>query len=282
MPEIIPVAPDLDGDAPNVSARADGAGGGSLDQDVFSDMESRLEKDGGAGALGAKASDKVELDKADLPMDWGDDEAGEETPSEVKVDLADEPADDWDDMKFPEEDGDFDEEEEEEEGGKGRGLWLILALAGSVVVAAGAAVMVWLGAGELQKVETAQVSKPWFFEAPMPDAETALRLNLKPFIVPLIQSKEGGRVLRVAVSLEVADPPSRDDLTEKTRLCRDVIYRVLRDRPARGGQKLAGEKALAGPDQGRDQPGPAAGRGLPGVFHRFRDNRVRRACLLRE
>jgi flagellar FliL protein len=77
----------------------------------------------------------------------------------------------------------------------------------------------------------------------MPDPKDTLRVSLEPFLVPLIPSQDG-RLLKVAVTLESPDVESLEVLKERRRLLRDVIYRLLRDRPAAEIKSLQGKQLL--------------------------------------
>ncbi|MBI4797707.1 MAG: flagellar basal body-associated FliL family protein [Desulfarculus sp.] len=65
-----------------------------------------------------------------------------------------------------------------------------------------------------------------------PEARPELNYKLEPFLVPLLKSKDGGRLLLISLSLEVGDPKVRDLLNPRKVAMRDLIYRLLRDRPA--------------------------------------------------
>ena len=69
-------------------------------------------------------------------------------------------------------------------------------------------------------------------EAKPPPVRPEASYKLEPFLVPLLKSKQGGRLLKVSVNLEVVDPAVKDLLAPRQVAMRDVIYRLLRDRPA--------------------------------------------------
>ena len=87
MAESIPISPDSGPPSDDeLEAAVSGENGSSFDDDILADIERSLDdevnlKSGGLG-------EKVELDKADLPLIWDDEEEEEEEPAEVEVDLA--------------------------------------------------------------------------------------------------------------------------------------------------------------------------------------------------
>jgi flagellar basal body-associated protein FliL len=178
----------------------------------------------------AQASEKVELDRADLPLSF-DEEPEEEPAPEVEVDLADGPA-------LGPAAGEEEEEPEPRRSRLGRFTgWSVLL---GIAVALGLGL--WYGLLKGESTPRAEWP-PWYYQGPMPDPARILRVDLEPFIVPLLDSADG-RILRVAVSLESPDQPAKDALGEKTRLLRDVIYRLLRDRPAAEIKTYRGKKLL--------------------------------------
>ncbi|KMY68968.1 hypothetical protein AAU61_05280 [Desulfocarbo indianensis] len=191
-----------------------------FDEEVLSDLGDDFVSEAGSG-------DKVELDKADLPMPFEEEPAPEpEDEPAVEVDLSDEP-----DLR-PKED-------EEPPKSKARRFVFLGVLAG---VAIGLGLGLWYGLLEPKERERTELP-PYFFRGPVPDADKILRVTLEPFIVPLLASEEG-RLLRVGVSLESHDDEAKQLLGEKTRLLRDVIYRLLRDRPAGEIMTYRGKKLL--------------------------------------
>ena len=194
--------------------------GSSFDDDLLADIERSLDEDTAlkSGNLG----EKVELDKADLPLIWDDEEEGEtpEEPAEVEVDLA-----------VAGEPQELDLEEESE----ARGLKFWIMLGGGVVAALllGLGMAWYMGAFDEAPPEPkeAKVLPPNMYQGVVPDPIAGLRLELKPFTVPLQRSKKG-RILTIVVSLEVTEPDQKSKLVNRERLLRDVIYRMMRDRPA--------------------------------------------------
>ena len=219
MAESIPISPDsgLPSDD-ELDAIASGENGSSFDDDILADIERSLDdevnlKSGGLG-------EKVELDKADLPLIWDDEEEEEEEPAEVEVDLAP-----------PEEPEALDLEQEQ--GGRGLKFWLMLG-GGVLVSLVLGLVMAWyMGAFDAkpQEPEVAKSLPPNMFQGKVPDPVAGLQLELKPFTVPLIRSKKG-RILTVVVSLEVTEPDQKQKLQTRERFMRDVVYRLMRERPA--------------------------------------------------
>ena len=212
MGEAIPIAPDpMDK-------------GASFDEDILAEIENRLDQE--SPGEGGASGQKVELDKADLPLDL--DTSEEVLPAEpepaVEIDLA----------------GDMDHAEEKptekkEEQAKKRGLkfWLIVGL-GGLLVLGGAGFGVWwffLNEPPAQKEPLKEKLPGNFFRGKVPDLMKKMRVKLKPFIVPLSESDEG-RILKVTVDLEVTDPDLKSELAKKNRLIRDIIYRTLRGRLA--------------------------------------------------
>jgi flagellar basal body-associated protein FliL len=184
-----------------------------------------------AGGLETAASEKVELDRADLPLFSDEQEQPEESGPAVEVDLAGEAGEG---LLAGE-----DEEEEPPPRSRAKRLagWSVL-----LGIAVGLGLGLWYGLLKGEATPKAE-RPPWYYQGPMPDPARILRVDLEPFLVPLLESKEG-RILRVAVSLESPDQPAKDALGDKTRLLRDVIYRLLRDRPAAEIKTYRGKKLL--------------------------------------
>lgn len=229
MSETIPIAPD----APKVQG-----GGESFDEEVLTEIEKRLDLEGGEQAGTKAVGEKVELDKADLPLDLGQPEEAEAEaepkagpPPQVEVDLSDVELDR----------GALQEEapapSDRRKKVKLIGLGMLL-----LTVGVGAALGVWYGMVKpSEKVE--EEMPPYFFRGPVPDPEAALRLKLEPFIVPLMKSA-AGRILRVVVDLEVTEPKNKESVADRTRMVRDVIYRLLRNRPAMELRSARSKKLL--------------------------------------
>lgn len=222
-PEAIPIAPDTG------SGSAD-----AFDEDILAEIERRLESEDGAPPTEESAAQKVELDKADLPLDYELEPEEEESAPAVEVDLAEEalsaePAD-----EAP---------PEEQETKKGSRL---LPIAGGLimVLAMGAGSYWYFKPAPPKKPEQkAAELKPYQFRGPVPDFRKVLHHKFKPFIVPLGKSEQG-LILRVVVSLEANDPEDKLLLEEHNRMMRDVIYRLLRGRLATGMKSARGKKLL--------------------------------------
>jgi len=159
--------------------------------------------------------EKVELDRADLPLSFEEPEPEPEPEPEVEVDLADEPEDDH-----------FAEEEPPKRKVRKWAFGVVL-----LAVLLGLGLGLWYGYLKPGDPKGPIKPKPYYFLGPIPDPALTLRVELKPFIVPLLDSPQG-RILRVAVSLESQDVEGKRLLGEDKRLLRDVIYRLLRGRPA--------------------------------------------------
>lgn len=202
-----------------------------LDEDRIADSgfdEEVLSELGEEVAAPSSSGDKVELDKADLPLAFEEEPEPEPEPEpEMEVDLADE-------LEMPPV-----EEEEKPPKSKVR-RFAFLTVLGSVSL--GLALGLWYGLLEPEERVKLELP-PYFFRGPVPDPDKMLRVNLEPFIVPLLAS-EKGRILRIAVTLESPDDEAKLLLSEKTRLLRDVIYRILRDRPAGEIMTYRGKKLL--------------------------------------
>ncbi len=195
----------------------------NFDEEVLSELGDELSASSSSG-------DKVELDKADLPLAFEEEPEPEPEPipePELEVDLADEPG-------MPPMEG-----QEEPPKSKVR-RFAFLGILASIGI--GLALGLWYGL--LKPKERVKTElPPYFFQGPIPDPDKILRVDLEPFIVPLLASEEG-RILRITVSLESPDDESKLLLSDKTRLLRDVIYRILRDRPAGEIMTYRGKKLL--------------------------------------
>ncbi len=225
MPEAVSAAPDPGKDQEGPAQ--------TFDEEVLSEIEGRLEREEDLAAIPEGAGQKVELDRADLPLDLDLDEEEEpQAPPAVEVDLAE-----------PEEDLVLETEggEEGEPEGKRKQILLGSILLG-VALLAGGGYFAWK---KLHKPPQAKPADhdPRIFTAPMPDPIKTLRMDLEPFLVPLAKSPEG-RLLLLKVSLEVADPNDKELLAEKTKLLRDTIYRLARYRLARELKTVRGKMLL--------------------------------------
>ncbi|KIX13526.1 flagellar basal body-associated FliL family protein [Dethiosulfatarculus sandiegensis] len=235
MAEAIPVAPAAD----SSEKKADQSSGqvSSFDEDVLADIENSLDLADDDESLTRKAGEKVELDKADLPLDIGPPPDEEQATPKIEVDLAGEGE--------TEITGEL-EAEDDEAAAKRKKRKKIVTLASILLIAlASSGVGFWMGmGGDETKEESPPELKPWVFKGKVPNPETALRIQLEPFLVPLLKSERGGRILALKVSLEVTDQSARQDLTEKTRPIRDAVYRILRDRPSVELRKARAKKLL--------------------------------------
>ena len=207
--------------------------GETFDEEILAEIEGRLEDQGEGPALPEGAGDKVELDKADLPLDLepSPEEPEPESAPEIEVDLAGE---DLEELAV---------EGEEEEKPARRFSPLLLAAGGLVLVLAAAGIGWWAFSPAPAPEEPKNKLPPYVFTGPVPDINEILRLQLKPFIIPLLDTDQG-RILKIAVSLETPDEESRQMLSQKLRLCRDVIYRLLRNRPAKELKSARGKRLL--------------------------------------
>ncbi len=193
--------------------------GENFDEEILAEIEGRLEDQGEGTTLPEGAGDKVELDKADLPLDLTsqEEEPEPEVAPEIEVDLAGEEPE-----GIP---------LEEEEKPARRFSPLLLAGGGLLLVLLAAGVGWWAFSPAPAPEEPEKKLPPYIVTGPVPDIDQILRLKLKPFIIPLLDSDQG-RILKMAVSLETPDEEARQRLSQNLRLCRDVIYRLLRNRPA--------------------------------------------------
>jgi flagellar basal body-associated protein FliL len=245
--EYIPVAPpssiEVPEDAPEETSPQAGTkrkvldqsqvSGEIFDEDILSDIERRLDAEPEAKGL-KPSTEKVELDKADLPVLDAliPPPSIQEPPPEVEVDLAGE------ETVLPEMEG------EGEEAPKGRKN-LFLLIGGVSFLALAAGVTLWFTLlMPSRKVITAPPPQAVVGDK-IPDPQLALRLELDPFLVPLVAA-EKGRLLKVGVSLEVSDPADKDLLLPYKLQMRDAIYRMLRDRPAEEVQGARTKNLLQG------------------------------------
>lgn len=202
--------------------------GDSFDEDVLAEIERRLDRE--EGPLPGGAGEKVELDKADLPILAPPPVA--ETPPEVEVDLAGEaPAE----VEIP--------AQPAAEPPKSKKKLFILAGAGGALV-----LVLVLGSYFLLRkpakppappVQVAEQAAPAPQE-PAPEVSHEVTYTLEPFLVPLLKTGRSGRLLRLSVNLEVGDTVVTEALDRRKIAVRDVIYRSLRDRPA---DELQGARA---------------------------------------
>jgi flagellar basal body-associated protein FliL len=207
--------------------------GEGFDEDILSDIERRLDAEPGERGL-KPSTEKVELDKADLPVLDAliPPPAATEPPPEVEVDLA------GDEAGLPE------LEAAGEEPAKGRKN-LLLLVGGVSFLALAAGVTLWFTLlMPSKKVVTGPPPQTVVGDA-IPDPQQALRLALEPFLVPLTATDKG-RLLKVGVSLEVSDPAEKDLLLPYKLQMRDAIYRLLRDRPAEEIQGARTKNLLQG------------------------------------
>lgn len=238
----IPVAPssqDQEGPTRKVLDQSNLMGDG-FDEDILAEIERRLDREDFSSA--AKPGDRVELDKADLPNLEALRPAA--PPPQLEVDLSGES------LPGPSlaVDG-HDEELPLEEPGEKKS-WLPIAIGAGVVVLLGVGIGLWLW---LRTPATANILpdkiKPKtdgsMVVEKMPSPE-ALTVALEPFLVPLMKgAKEGqGRLLRLAVSLELGDSSASAKLMEKRLALRDTIYRLLRDRTAEDVENARAKQLL--------------------------------------
>ncbi|MFH1058706.1 MAG: flagellar basal body-associated FliL family protein [Pseudomonadota bacterium] len=225
----IPVAPsnqDQEGPTRKVLDQSNLMGDG-FDEDILAEIERRLDREDFSST--AKPGDRVELDKADLP---NLESLRTAAPApQLEVDLSGEPlpavrapAGEPEDLPL-------------EEPGK-KPAWLPIAIGAGVVLllAVGLGLWLWLRTPSPASIlpdKAKPKSGGGMVVEKMPSPE-ALTVALDPFLVPLMKgAKEGqGRLLRLAVSLELGDSSASAQLMEKRLALRDTIYRLLRDRTA--------------------------------------------------
>ncbi len=197
----------------------------AFDEDVLAEIERRLDRD--EGPPPSAAGEKVELDKADLPI--LEMPTRLEPPPEVEVDLSGEAPDLQVPLAAP---------APPTEAAPKKRLGLYLGLGAGLALLAVAGVGGWL---YLKKPAPASAPAPPPQVQPLaqapeeqpPPPRPQASLQMEPFLIPLLKSKqEGGRLLKLSVSLEVTDPGVKDLLGPRKVGMRDVIYRLLRDRPA--------------------------------------------------
>lgn len=195
----------------------------AFDESILAEIEDRLESGNDEQLDDVIAvGDKVELDRADLPLDGFLPEEADLESEEVEVDLADQDAPDLTD-------GEAGDEEQKAPSNTKR--MILATVAGLLFVAMAGGVGFWFSGQEGEVIEKAEEMPPWMFTGAIPSAADELRLQLEPFIVPLLKSKEGN-ILRMMVTIEAMDAESKLELTDKVIDMRDIIYRSLRDRPA--------------------------------------------------
>lgn len=198
--------------------------GDAFDEDILAEIERRLEREDFPADDGGEIADKVELDKADLSLDELSvpelDHPGEPL-HEMEVDLAEEgPAVVADLEAAPR---------------AGRSKLLIMA-GGALILLLLAGGAAWYFLGPLITPEKpakpqGEPLRPGEVRGELPAGPAVLRIEIKPFIVPLVKGPEG-RLLRLKVSLETTDPDGQTLVDGKSIAVRDAIYRLLRDRPA--------------------------------------------------
>lgn len=196
----------------------------AFDESILAEIEERLES-GDDDQLDdvIAVGDKVELDRADLPLDGFLPEETEVEPEEFEVDLADQDSTDLID----------DDKQEQEEKPPSTAKKVILAAASVlIIVTLAGGVGYWFSGQEGEKIAKNDEMPPWMFVGEIQPASDELRLELEPFIVPLLNSKEGN-ILRLMITVEAMDAESKIELTNRVIDIRDVIYRSLRDRQAK-------------------------------------------------
>lgn len=192
----------------------------AFDESILAEIEQRLENGDDQFDEAIAVGDKVELDRVDLPLDGFLPDGSKMEPEEIEIDLADQAQLDAASQAMG-----------EEPAPPSKLKKLMMLLGGVLLVAAIAGgAGFWFSHQDGPK-KTADELPPWMTRQPMPTVEAELMLNLEPFIVPLLDTKEG-QILRVVVTLEGMDQTSKAELADKTVDVRDVIYRALRDRPA--------------------------------------------------
>lgn len=190
--------------------------GDVFDEDILSDIERHLE--GAPSVSSGGARDKVELDKADLPLlpdlePEPEPEAPPQLDSEPKVDLP------------PEEPEEPEEAPPAEPAAPPFWRRHLVPLAAGVLLAMGA------GAGLQWALQDEPAAPPPRVVGQLPDLTRNLHLELEPFLVPLAKGG-GGQLLRAGISLEGYDPMDVASMRRELIVVRDVIYRFLRERPA--------------------------------------------------
>ncbi|ADK85686.1 flagellar basal body-associated protein FliL [Desulfarculus baarsii DSM 2075] len=205
----------------------------AFDESILAEIEQRLEGGDDQFDESIAVGDKVELDRVDLPLDGFLPEGPKLESGEIEIDLADSghlagstPG----------------PEEEPQPPSKLKRLLLAVGSLVLVVAIAGGTGF-WFSRQEAQKLPDAESLPPWMVRQAMPSVEDELMLGLEPFIVPLLDTKQG-QILRVVVTLESMDGLSKSSLIEKNLDVRDVIYRALRDRPASELQKANQNRLL--------------------------------------
>lgn len=228
MPEEIPIARAgrKDGAQEPKALEQSSVVSAAFDEDILSDIEDRLAGGEDDQAADYSPRDKVELDKADLPLEFEQPAPEEEPePPEVEVDLGvaveapDEEAAPEAPPAFPQ-----------------KNLKLVVA-AGALAVVALVAV-VWMVSAK--KAQEPKIPTPWIYSGRVPNPETSLRLDLEPFLVQLA-AQGGDRILKVSVSLEVMRPEDLPSLRRRLMACRDVVYQTLSRNNASDLSTIAGK-----------------------------------------
>lgn len=192
--------------------------GNAFDEDILSDIENRL--DGNVDEPeDYSPRDKVELDRADLPLEFEQTEPDPEPesdpeeeaePPEMEVDLA---------IDAPEED---EEPDAHEPSFLAENLHWVL-VSGSLAILLVVLVM-WAFIGP--KAPGEKKPTPWIAAGAVDNPDKKLRMELEPFLVQLAGSGQGN-ILKVTVGLEVMQPEDIKAVRSKILLLRDVIYRML-------------------------------------------------------
>ncbi len=252
-PEIplAPVAQEPEGSTRKVLDQSQYTGEG-FDEDVLAEIERRLDREDFSGT--ARTSDRVELDKADLPTL----EAAKPPPPELEVDLSGD---------IPSSAARIAPEPIAEiavsEAPRSR-TWLWIGLGGGVLLLLLSGLGTWLWLRSPAPTPAPPAAKAPALKPPsgavvekMPSTQ-ALVIPLEPFLVPLMKTgKDEGRLLRLTVTAELGDGTGKQVLVEKRILLRDTIYRLLRDRPAGEVEQARNKQLLAG--QIRDAVNAALG-----------------------
>ncbi len=236
----IPVAPssqDQEGPTRKVLDQSQIMGDG-FDEDILAEIERRLDREDFSSA--AKPGDRVELDKADLPNLEALRPAP--PPPQLEVDLSGEAApaprvvvEEPEDLPL--------------EAPAKKPAWVMIAAgAGALaLIAIGLGLWLWLRAPAPAAPILPDKAKPRSDGGVVVEkipSQQALTVVLEPFLVPLMKGGKEGRLLRLAVSLELGDSMAPAQLAEKRLALRDAIYRLLRDRTAEDVEGARAKQAL--------------------------------------
>ncbi len=192
----------------------------AFDEDILSEIEQRLEQVEGELAE-RRPEDKVELDKDDLAIDGLPASEDQEAPP-TEVELSDEegPRLDEPQPQLP--------PELRELPPRRRGL-VVGVVAGVVAVLVGIGVWgLWPSEKPQPRPEPELATS---YSGRVPNPELMLRVDLAPFMIPLLISPEGS-LLRAKISLVAVDPEARAKITKRPVVVRDAIYHALANRPA--------------------------------------------------